>query len=360
MARQGFVKKFTKKSKANSYEPEMDGSIVRILNWYTASDFTEKQRKTWALDYAKDNGYDVKKLRKVNEKHFMPTFTTVCRLISRGYEVESQEKFLADHFESLFNLVEEKEAVQIEVKKKPSIQDHILEQAKIVMAEVDFFVDRKLQFDEDNKVVTLLSENNFGRPQTKHVISLIETYISEFTAVKEGKLKDSELFNAYGLSVRKINAMVKYLETIKIECENWISAKKKLKTVTARKTKVKSPMEIAKNAKSAEVTILKPQKIIGNGFVIIHQPKFNFITILIAEDADGLSIKGTTIINFDPKKSKIFRATKDFKDKVPNQFKDKKGINLVKRILNDTKKFKVSKYEAKGRLSEHSNIMVTG
>lgn len=360
MAKQKFVKKFIKKAKTNYNEPDLDMSLVRILNWYTASDFTEKQRKMWVIEFAKANGYDSKKVRKVNEKYFMPTFSTVCRLKTRGYEDESQDSFIDEHFEKLLSRVQEKEVVVATDKKKPTIQDRILDQAKVVMAEVDYFVDQKIQFNVDNKVVTLLSDNNFGRPQTQHVINLIQVYINDFTSVKDGKLKDSELFDAYGLSVRKLNAMIKYLEQIKTECEDWISAKKKLKTVTARKKKVKSPIEIAKNAKVAEVTILTPHKIIGESFVVIHQPKFNFITLLVAEDNDGLTIKGTTITNFNPKKSKVYRATKKFKENVPKQFKGKKGINLIKRILADDSKFKISKYEAKGRLSDQSNIMVTG
>lgn len=357
MARQKFVKKFVKKIKEYSNEPEVKQftktEMIQVLSWYKDRCFNPSVQKGWVLEHTKN-----KNLKNINEKFFTSPLTTLCRLISRGYKpTKVEESFITRKITDILLIKEDKEEIAKEKDDKETIQDRMFEQARVVMAEIDFFVDEVQVRGVEHGITTLLNDKNFGKPHTQFLIKYIEKYIEEFSGVKDGKSTDKELFDGYGLSVRKLNIILKYLEAIKSECQSWIMAKKKVKTQTIKKPKYRSPEEICKLVKVSPNTKVHPTKILNRLYTVVYNEKYNKLTVLFSTENEYLSIKGTTVVNVDDKLSKVYSIRAKHKDTFMEIFDPKLNVkDVIDKLKGDP--FKESKATANGRLNVDSIILV--
>ena len=342
MARKKFVKRFIKKQSEGG-EPEIKqfdkSELIRIMNWYNYEPFSDKKRKSWVVDYS-----DNPKIKKVDERKFPSTLATICRLATRGYVLSEEYKnYIEKNVNYLVERYVDNKRLSDTIKDKPTIQERIYNQTKPVLAEIDYFVDSKLINNEEHKLNTLITD--FGNPHLKHVINHIQSYIDDFSKNK----KDCR--EVYGISTRKLNSTVKFLEELIQECKSSVQAKKKIRKI--REVKKKPALEIAKRAKCSETSPIKPHKIISSSYVVIYNNKNNKLLYFVAEDSDGMSIKGTTITNFDIKKSKVLKIDKKLDLKtLPKQ------INKLKIYINDENNFKSTKVKITGRLNDKMDILL--
>ena len=362
MAKQKFVQKFKKKTVKESLEPDLDqidsmSDLLRVLNWYNSNIQPSRKTKKWVIEYVKENNLKFPWLRYVNEKYFVHPLSTLCRLSARGFELRDSD--INRIFEMIGDLKKYhfKRSSESLKERKPNIQDRMLEQSRTLKAEIDFYVDSFLLNQTKTKITNQLNEFNFGSPQTKFLISQIDNYIEEFTQVKsssKGAKFEKEYFDGYGYSIRTINSLLKYLQELKVECENWICAKKKTKSV--RTKSYKTPEEICKKVKCSEKSVITPTKILSSSVAVIYNEKYHKLTLLTAADNDGFMIKGTSIHNYNEKKSKVFSVKKKYRESFFELFKEKMTITKIKNTL-DGEAFKKTKNKPNGRLSEHSNIL---
>ena len=354
MAKKNFIKKHIKKNKKDSAEPVIDSlnreEFIRVLNWYSSSDYSEKIRKSWVIEYAQDAGMEYKSFKRVNENKFFPTFTVICRLANRGMDVSEHQEYISENFGILEQHIEEK-TVEQESKKKPSIQDRIFEQTRSVIAEIDYFVDCKILNDEEKKLTDLLIVKNFSSLHTKHLLDFIQTYIDEYMSIGKG----AEALKEIGMTKKQLKNMLLYLDVLKDECLNWQTSKKK--TRKPRKKKIKTSEELSKLAKTSESSILEPSKIIKSSFALVYNEKYNNLVFLVSDKITGLSIHRTTVINFDEDKSKVYKIKKQYVESFVKKLSMTTGITAIKKLLKDNVVFKESKKMANGRLSTDSNII---
>jgi hypothetical protein len=340
MAKQKFVKKFVKNEKQDKAEPAVENltrcELIRALSWYRTFDAPEKKRKQWVNEWLKNP-----KIKKIHERHFQITLSSICRMASRGYVLsDTDQEFIDGHVEKLLSIVQEKEAEKAEKPAGPTIQERIYAQVVPVLAEIDFYVDEAFSKRFNNKLGSQISD--FGRPHIQHLVNHLDSYLNDFVQNK----KDDYGF----LKTTHMNKVIKYIQALKDECTNLLEAKKKVQKI--RTVKKKSPIQIAKNAKISEDTIITPHKIVGTSYAFIYQEKYNRLNLIVAEDMDGLSVKGTSIINSDESKNKSF-IVKDF-----SAFKDiPKSINKMKKWLVDTPKLKLAKGKPSTRLSVKVSII---
>jgi len=355
-----FVRKYLKQKASEIIEPDVSNATsdksIKIFNWYNVSDFNDKERKKWVIQYAKEKNMEWRWINKINEKNIISTLSTICRIASRGCTItEKHQKFIEQKFEELKKIIPVETSKTETNKPKFNIQERIYEQAGEVMAEVHEFVDAFVEQGIENKIINSLDKKGFGRPQTKHIINLIERYIEEFITVKNAKVDDKELFESYNLSIRKINSIIKYLESLKVECEKWILVKKKIKKLS--ETKIKTPYELCKNVKINKNTEIKPEKVVGAMATVLQNTRNKSLMFLVYEDK-FLSIKGTTITNVDLNKSTRYIIKNKFKEKAIKELRKIKNISKLKTFLNNEEKFKKSKQSCTGRLGAYSNIIL--
>lgn len=339
MARKKFVKQHVKREQKSSIEPALENlsrtDFIHVLYWYNYRDYPEETRKKWVIEYTKNQD-----LKNVDAKYFIPTLSTLCRIAHRGFELtEDHQEYIDD---KVNKLVSEQSDTQKQDKKKqngPSVQERIYNQASIVMGEIDYFVDEAFQ-GRFNKLDSLINE--FGQHHLKHVTKHIQSYIDDFN----NNPKDYDF-----ISTQKRNKIVKWLESLKTECNNLLQAKKKARK--PRTPKKKSPVELCKNVKISDDTRVTPPKLIGNSYAVLYNEKYNKLHFLVAEDIDGFTVQGTTIKNVSEMKSKLFTVkNKNVLDELPS------SINKLKRFIDEDKQLKLSKGKVSTRMSNNVSIIV--
>jgi hypothetical protein len=141
-----------------------------------------------------------------------------------------------------------------------------------------------------------------------------------------------ELKEGYsGYSKRSLAGIKQLIEDIIKNCAEKIANEKK--TPTIRKKRRRSPIDVVKKLKykkeDAEYAMISivASKVVEAQKLVVFNTKYRAVTIYEADSSHGLSVKGTTIIGFDPKKSKTkrLRKPKDFFAKIKD-----KGIKVVR------------------------------
>jgi hypothetical protein len=353
MAKKKFIKKHLSKQQKMQTEPFIEDlnkcsntELIWILNWYAYNITSKSDQKKWIKTYLKNNSEKdlEKKISKIDEKYIYNPLSTLCRLENRGSILTEQNKeYIKDSVNKAYDLYLEREKnthskpdnVKVN-KNKPTVQERMYEQAKVAMAEVDWFVDEILRGNE-HKIDEVIS--GFGKPQINYVNNHIQSYIDDFKNNPED----------HGLRVRKKNKIIRYLESLIITCDKYIQAKKKTQKI--RTPKKKSPVQLCKNVKISENTKTPPTKIINSTYTLLYNEKYNRLNFLVAADGDGLTVTGTTVQNVSETKSKVY-TIKDKKvlDNLPD------SITKLKKYLENPE-FKESKTKPTGRMSDRVNIL---
>jgi hypothetical protein len=136
-----------------------------------------------------------------------------------------------------------------------------------------------------------------------------------------------------------------------------VETKKFRKTRVVTKKKVKSPEKVVAKVKVAEkdpetgVTSLAPAKIVGCNTVWVWNKKYRVLGFYKAIEGKDLTIKGSTILNFDEKLStgKRIRKPKDIVPKIADMGK----VDLKKVLTN----IKAKPVTMRGRLGKETIIL---
>ena len=93
-------------------------------------------------------------------------------------------------------------------------------------------------------------------------------------------------------------------ENIVADAEAWTDAKVSERKPSAKRAKPASSLVKRLQYQTAfaelKLTSVNPEKIVGAGHVWTYDTKTRRLTWFHAKDADGLTVKGTTLLNFDP------------------------------------------------------------
>jgi type III restriction enzyme len=122
---------------------------------------------------------------------------------------------------------------------------------------------------------------------------------------------------------------------------------------------IQLPVDMCKKVKYQQedktlgIKSLSPTKIIGAEKVLLYNTQSAKATIIEANSSHGLSIKGSTIIDFDSSISKSYTKKIRKPAEFMKEIKDK-GIRAVKSSLDS---IKTSSYECSGRINEDTIIL---
>lgn len=318
-----------KKTLTLTEEPVWDNThpdeFLRCVNWYRTNGKTTNAKK-WTMEYLRKNKYPKKKIELIN-KCSNGAFDTVgiyCRISTRSDSPIPNEDGWKQKTNLLLDSLVEKgkklasaksETVQVDTTPKPSIQERMKEQVSEYIESLDRNIDRMVSSKETPVAVTdFLNKNEIKAPQSKMISEWYQTLLEELTVALEGK--DGQLTEAYSfLKKTELRKFHKYVSDIVSICDEHC----RLKTATRkpRRKKSKTPGQLTKNLKYQEkhdelgIQSVDPRKIIGAKKVVVFNTKYNILQIYETSAlVDGLSVKGTTLVGFDEKKS-VQRKVRD-------------------------------------------------
>jgi hypothetical protein len=278
--------------------------MITALNWYTANRDTKASMK-YVQDYFKKN--KIKLDTQVAESE-LNTFGWVCRIVTRGGVLtELHQQWFDDRIKRHTLSGNKTESIQKETSNVISIQDRINQKVDEIVGELEGSVDDfilsgfkktpsphaimqdKVKSVHANKIVDIFKKN---RSEIQEVIDTDDDQLKEgysnFT-----KLQLKKLLGYYDLIIN---------EAIKLSDEAKSTRK-------PRKRKIKTPDQLVSKLKIlTEDTNLNlksedPKKIIGAMQLWIFNVKTRKLGVYHADDASGLSMKGSTVINFNEQKS---------------------------------------------------------
>lgn len=285
------------------------------LNWF-ANHADSKQRKAWVLSY-------YKKLKNTDYvEHFseLPDFDfhslgVLLRMKSRGsFLAEKEEQFIA---EKVSELLQKQVAKKMVVTSKPTtavvinIQDRILEKAKEVAGELDGQLD---DFMLAGKPAGFkLNFTNLNSAIAKQVAPMYKTQLAEIEEAIEGE--DEQLVEGYSNFTKpQLKRYRDLLQSIIDQCEQ---AKKIVRKPRVRKAKpageVVKRLKFKKEDTELGLKSVSAPTIVGATELWVYNTKYRKLQVYRAIENSSLTVKGTSILNYDTSTSgsKTLRKPKE-------------------------------------------------
>lgn len=282
--------------------------MMKTLNWYSQNK-TSKDAEKWAQDY-------FKKKMKVDVgdalKHANDTFGYLCRIVTNGGQLdEKNDAWFQKEIKSLIEKSKKpKKKVVVKEDAAPvvTIQDRIREKAHECIGELEGQLDDYVlsQFKSDANPYAVLHTLNVKSVHVKHIVEFAKKRRAEFDEVMN--TTDKELKEGYSNFTKpQMKKVVAWCDQIILDCQK-ISGES-VKNRKPRKRKEKSPEQLVAKLKvldkydDLKLVGVDTKLIIGALQVWVYNVKQRKLGCYQAEDAGGLSVKGTTIVNYNEAKS---------------------------------------------------------
>ena len=281
--------------------------LMKSLSWY-AQNKENKDAYKYASEYFKKK-YKLKIDDVVKEKS--PTFGYVCRILSNGGELSTKdtiwfEKEVEDVKKSLLN----KKVVVDDpvITNVINIQDRIKEKSKECIGELEGQIDELIEsnFSANVSPYSIMYTMDIKGVHTRH----ISEWFKEKRVLYDSVLntKDDDVKESYSnFKKTELKKLVAFCDQVILDCSKVTG--ESLKTRKPRKRKVKTADQLTaktkycKEFKELNLTSIDVKSIIGVMQLWVYNTKNRKLGVYNAIDASGLSIKGSSIINFSSDKS---------------------------------------------------------
>lgn len=311
-------------------ENEIDETIfIKTLNWY-ALNVSDNEREKFIPEYLKKNGYSPDRYKGISASDWNsnPTLAHACRIVLRGAILSEKHKnYLHNGIENLLG----KNASVIDSSKKViNIQDRINEAADAVIGELEGYLDDYIRdkFKAHGSAKAIFMEKNIKSVHANKILAWAKDRRKEFANILI--TKDADLIEGYSnfkkSELKKIVAMFDAFITDCMEIINSRNVSKK-----PRKRKVKTPeqliskLQYCKQDKVYGFSSVNPEKIISANQVWVFNVKTRKLGVYTAQDAAGLSIKGSTVLNYSRDASTAKTLRKPL-ETIPELIKSGKGF----------------------------------
>lgn len=297
-------------------------NLNRALSWYS-NQFGPKESKNYTIAFLKENKYPrdtIENLSKTKDWIFC-NLGFACRLYSRGAPIKLS--WIEDRIKTVLERNELEP--EVEDKNERNIQDSIFDQATQYINEIEELIDGIIKTKKIPSwdCYQFLSTNEIKPVYAKHIIN-------HYTGLKEElshaiNKTDDQIVESYSHWNKKIvKSYYEFVDMIIKSCEDYSNNKK-----TIRKTKSKpldkkiSKLNWKKEDLEYKIISINPTEIFSAKQLWIFNTKYKTIGFYIAKDESGLSIKGSTIENFDEQKSKqkVLKKANDSLSNLPKTVK---------------------------------------
>ncbi len=288
----------------------------------------------------------------------------------KGVELEeSTHEHLEKRFKELFDKAEKltkvKKAADTEKGKMPvmSIQDRMREQVTNLCAKWDDAIDQ-LCFSKDFDLAgfdphSQMQTHNSGVIKAAHAKIIKDMYWNQYQEAQEVVAwKDEQIKEGYSyMTAKKRKEFLAFYEKIMVACDTFINTGKAVRKPRVKKAPSKEKLISKIKYKESEPSIglasINPLSIIDSNILWVYNSKNRKLGCYVA-DAMGqvLSIKGTSIIGFDPKKSVCKTVRK------PELLKGANKLSRTK-IQKQFDEIRATETAMNGRLSEHIILIST-
>jgi hypothetical protein len=346
-----------------STEPTIDPldyttSLMRALNYYNAA-FDNKDKRKWVISYV--GKANASKYENLSDYEFR-SVGTIIRLKQRGQPLQTKdEEFITARLEEMARLSAEGvkySALKGEPEDKPakvivSVQDRIKESAGEHIGEFNGLIDEFVMTDTIPDFEAYLKSNNISGAVSKHIPAAFEKTLAELEEVLEGA--DKQLVEGYShIKKTKLKKLIAIVKSISDACAQQAVSAKAARKPRARKEKpasvIAAKVKYLKEFADLKLKSVAPVNIVGSSETWLYNTKYKKLQVYRAVGDGKLSIKGTTILNYEvaTSGSKTMR-----KPELVTGY-----ANMTKRNLaNEFKNLKTKESAVNGRINEDCIIL---
>jgi hypothetical protein len=287
------------------------------------------------------------KISSLNEKTFFGPVAWLCRMSSRGWDLSEKEKKYVD--EKISFLISSATPVQSIEKITPVVdiqkrtEEAVCEVAGELEGEIDNFI--LSNFKSEFNPYDFLKKNNIKSLYAKRFVEIFtKSYVEELKQVL--RKTDDQLNEGYSMwKPAQIKKLLAFVQKIIDDSRTWADNIKKSKA--PRKKKVKSAdkliqrLKYIKNDTEFNLVSVDPIKLIGSSEVWIFNVKTRRADHYISNGPAGISVKGSTLQNFNEETS----MSKTIR----------KPLELAKSIATSTARAAIKYFDGLKTKSKNSN-----
>lgn len=298
------------------------------MDWYRLES-SSKDLKPKVIAWMNANGYskdEVAEFKKTRDSRCSLTMGAIASNLLKGMpdvfegfnENRSSVKWLKDSIRRAIsegkNDIEDDEDTSTEVKSKPagpSIQDRVREVAFGMTEEIEdaieqFNIDPATFDPKAFKVMNLLKGKDAKAAHARIIRDFYNRQLDEYIEVAKGK--DEQLVEGYShLSKPELKKITSFYQEIISACDMLMQEAKISRKPKAKKSvpadKLVAKLRYQKSNEPMKLVSINPVDIVGAQELWVFNTKTRKIGKYVAEEYAQLSVKGTTIINFDESKS---------------------------------------------------------
>lgn len=314
---------------------DMDGAVLRAINWYVGGD--KKNYKKWTLEWMKDKNSSwtkeqIENARRCPQSDFKH-FGHYCRMLSRGFpETDSIKKVVDTELNSLITKGKSKKASSTTVSPSDRMREQTSEFAGELMEICDKALEsirNRTDYHKTFKTKHWLEQREVGYKQAEMLGEMFGPALAELDELVNGK--DKQLQEGYSfLKKPQQKQLHKFMLTLVSDCFQHCSEKKpviKRRKRRVSRTKIASKVKFLASSKEHGVKSENPIDIIDSKKVVVYNTRYNILSVYSAKDRETMTVKGTTIQNFCPQNS--FCRTIKHAEKVIRTIKSEKSLEKV-------------------------------
>jgi len=326
--------------KERHYDREMTKmELVDALSFYNS--FSRADLIKHVITYMKKSGYSrtqISEFTACEDWKFPITSAKLCAVINKSGEIALSKNAIEDLRSDIEGAIKRGKEVLSEEKEevKPVIprQDATTKKAIIINGEIDFQIDeRNWEFD----VYKWMQEQQATPAIAKIVEQNYSSLLEELMLAYEKA--DEQLVEGYSNFKRpELKKFMLFVENIVTSAKKYTQNIKALKVRKPRKAKVKSASQLTTKVKfcksfpELKLVSIDPSSIIGAHSLWIYNTKYRKLGTYIAAPNQTLSVKGTTIINFNEELS--LQKTLRKPEAQLNEFTNANKVTLRKFLEN--------------------------
>lgn len=321
---------------------EFDSKVMETMRHYGYF-YDNKTGFKWASAWVKENysKADYALFRASDTWRTSMTVCSLCKMIANGAVFDERRiQWIRDHIDEAIAAAKikkaqpEDDAAVVVRRKTPA--DILKEKTDEFIGNVEGIIDT-WDTDEFDKTYSLYDEMrkqdvayNTAKATADHYVPILAELTELLGKAKKNDEMYDQLVEGYShLSKAKQKAYHKFIQQLVADCESYMATKKaKRKTRVSRPkstAQVVSKLKFLKESSEYKIASIDPQSIVGASVVYLLNIKTRTLVRIESSATVGLSVKGTTIINFDDDKclKRKLRKPEDFLSKVGKTTKAK-------------------------------------
>jgi len=333
---------------ADKWADEDFDHLLRKSFFYYNYFYNQKDTKKYVEDWAERSGVftkaEVKAFKRAADRSIPMTACSLIMAHKAGMPLKQQHiDFLTKSIRSAIADVEP-DAEEITTKPKPAtdyrptIQDRLAERTAELIGEMEGMFDEIIKNTKPNfKPYDFLTANKVPQAQLLKYREVFEQRKIELEAA-QNKL-DPQLVEGYKhYKAADFKRIVAWLDLVLLALDEYRQVKQATKKARVKKAPTKEKLiakiKYAKDFKELKLVSINPAEIIGSTELWIYNTKSRKLGKYVAAAHSQLSVKGTSIVNFDSDKS-VCKTLRKPEEKLKELAKA--GKILLRKFLEEIK-----------------------